>query len=109
MNIINIDDNQFEEKIINSQETFLCDFWAEWCGPCKQIAPVLEELANDSELKDKLQVVKINIDQNPEIPSKFGIMSIPTLLLFKKGEVVGTQIGLQSKNDLKTWINEKIN
>ena len=75
----------------------------------KQIAPVLEELANDSELKDKLQVVKINIDQNPEIPSKFGIMSIPTLLLFKKGEVVGTQIGLQSKNDLKTWINEKIN
>lgn len=107
MKIINIEDNQFEDKVINSQEIILCDFWAEWCGPCKQISPVLEELAVD--LEDKLQVVKINIDQNPEIPSKYGIMSIPTLLLFKRGKVIGTQIGLQSKDELKNWINEKIN
>ena len=106
MEIININDDQFEEKVLKSKQAVLCDFWAEWCGPCKQIAPILEELAND--LDEKVQIAKINIDKNPEIPSKYGIMSIPTLLLFHKGEVVGTQVGLQQKDSLKDWINAKV-
>ena len=107
MTILNVEDNQFEELVVNNEKPVLCDFWAEWCGPCKQISPILEELAVD--LKDKVEIAKINIDQNPEIPSKYGIMSIPTLMLFNKGEVVGTQVGLMQKNDLEIWIKEKIN
>ena len=107
MTILNVEDNQFEELVVNNEKPVLCDFWAEWCGPCKQISPILEELAVD--LKDKVKIAKINIDQNPEIPSKYGIMSIPTLMLFNKGEVVGTQVGLMQKNDLEIWIKEKIN
>ena len=107
MTILNVEDNQFEELVVNNEKPVLCDFWAEWCGPCKQISPILEELAVD--LKDKVKIAKINIDQNPEIPSKYGIMSIPTLMLFNNGEVVGTQVGLLQKNDLEIWIKEKIN
>ena len=107
MSILNVKDNQFEKLVVNNEKPVLCDFWAEWCGPCKQISPILEELAVD--LKDKVEIAKINIDQNPEIPSKYGIMSIPTLMLFNKGEVVGTQVGLMQKNDLEIWIKEKIN
>ena len=107
MTILNVEDNQFEELVVNNEKPVLCDFWAEWCGPCKQISPILEELAVD--LKDKVEIAKINIDQNPEIPSKYGIMSIPTLMLFNNGEVVGTQVGLLQKNDLEIWIKEKIN
>ena len=107
MSILNVKDNQFEKLVVNNEKPVLCDFWAEWCGPCKQISPILEELAVD--LKDKVKIAKINIDQNPEIPSKYGIMSIPTLMLFNKGEVVGTQVGLMQKNDLEIWIKEKIN
>ena len=107
MKIINIKDDQFEEQVLKSKQAVLCDFWAEWCGPCKQISPILEELAND--LDKKIQIAKINIDQNPEIPSKYGIMSIPTLLLFHKGEVIGTQVGLQQIDTLKDWINAKVN
>ena len=107
MSILKVEDSQFEELVVNNEKPVLCDFWAEWCGPCKQIAPILEELAID--LKDKVRIAKINIDQNPEVPSKYGIMSIPTLMLFNKGEVVGTQVGLLQKNDLEVWIKEKIN
>ena len=107
MSILEINDKNFKEEVLESEKLILCDFWAEWCGPCKQISPILEELSE--EFKNELTVAKINIDNNPEVPSSYNIMSIPTLLLIKKGEIVGTQIGLQSKDDLKTWINEKIN
>ena len=106
MSIIDVKDTNFEEKVLDSEKPVLCDFWAEWCGPCKQISPILSELAE--EYSKKIKVAKINIDDNPEIPSKYGIMSIPTLILFNKGKMVGTQIGLLEKNTLSNWIDENI-
>ena len=104
MNILNLSDKDFEEKVLKSKSLVLCDFWAEWCGPCKQISPILEELSN--EYKDtEFKIAKVNIDENPETPAKFGIMSIPSLLLFKEGKVVSTQVGLQPKTTLKEWID----
>ena len=106
MSIINVADKDFKEKVLDSNSPVLCDFWAEWCGPCKQISPILIELAED--YKGKMLIAKINIDENPEIPSKYGIMSIPTLILFKNGESVASQIGLVEKQMLTSWINENI-
>ena len=103
MAVLNLNDSNFEEQVLKNENLVLCDFWAEWCGPCKQISPILEELSE--ELKEnKITIVKVNIDQNPETPSKYGIMSIPTLLLFKEGKLISTQVGLQQKSDLISWI-----
>ena len=84
----------------------LVDFWAEWCGPCKMLGPILEEISED--LKDKLQVVKVNLDENQDLAMKYSIRSIPTLLLFKNGELLDMQVGLPSKSDLVDWISSKI-
>lgn len=105
-NVINTTDEDFESVVLKSNKTVLVDFWAEWCGPCKAISPVLEMLA--SEYKSKLKVVKINIDEYPESGVKYSVMSIPTLLLFKNGEVVKTIVGGASKakltNELKDYL-----
>ena len=106
MSILEVNDNEFEEKVLKSTNPVLCDFWAEWCGPCKQITPILEELSE--EFDNKITIAKINIDNNPEIPSQYNIMSIPTLLLFKEGKLVSNQVGLQEKKTLSNWINDNI-
>ena len=107
MAVLNLSDHDFEEKVLKDKNIVLCDFWAEWCGPCKQISPILEELSE--ELKEnKITIVKVNIDENPETPSKYGIMSIPTLILFKNGKSVSSQIGLVEKSSLAKWLDENL-
>ena len=104
--ILKLTDAEFENQVINSKKPILVDYWAEWCGPCKMIAPVLEEIA--SEIGDKVIIGKLNVDENSETPPKYGIRGIPTLMLFVNGEVVGTQVGALSKNDLIKFIEDNI-
>jgi thioredoxin len=99
---IKITDDSFDTDVVNSDKPVLVDFWAEWCGPCKQIAPALDELSE--ELGGKLTIAKLNIDENPGTPSKFGVRGIPTLMLFKDGQVAATKIGALPKNKLQEWI-----
>ena len=101
-----VSDDTFEDEVLKSSTPVVVDFWAEWCGPCKQIAPALEEIA--SEMGDKVKIIKINVDENPSTPGKYGIRAIPTLMLFKDGEVAATQMGAQSKGKLVDWINAAI-
>jgi|TARA_Y100000814_G_scaffold269940_1_gene225719 thioredoxin 1 len=101
-----VTDSSFEADVIKSEKPVLVDFWAEWCGPCVQIAPALEELAN--EYKDSLTVVKVNIDENPETPAKYGVRGIPTLILFKDGEIAATKVGAAPKRQLSEWISTSL-
>jgi len=101
-----ISDDSFDTDVLKAEGPVLVDFWAEWCGPCKQIGPYLEEIA--SEMGDQVTVAKLNIDDNPMTPSKFGVRGIPTLMLFKNGEVAATKVGALPKSKLVEWINETI-
>jgi len=104
--ILKLTDAEFENQVIKSDKPILVDYWAEWCGPCKMIAPVLEEVAE--ELSDKVLIGKLNVDENSQTPPKYGIRGIPTLMLFKNGEAVGTQVEAVSKSDLIKFIEEYI-
>ncbi|GAA0859811.1 thioredoxin TrxA [Aliiglaciecola litoralis] len=104
--IIQLSDDSFEADVINAAGPVLVDFWAEWCGPCKMIAPILEEVAG--EFDGKLTVAKLNVDENNETPPKYGIRGIPTLLLFKDGNVAATKVGALSKTQLAEFLNENI-
>ena len=104
--IKNISLDNFENEISSSNLPVLVDFWAEWCGPCKSLGPILEEISND--LEGKLQVAKVNLDENQDLAMKYSIRSIPTLLLFKGGELIDTKVGLLPKSDLVEWLDSKI-
>src|SRR5437588_9531742 len=99
-------DASFEQEVLKSDTPVLVDFWAEWCGPCRMIGPSLEDIAKD--MDGKLKVVKVNIDENPMVPTRYGVRSIPTLLLFKNGQVAATKIGAEPKQKLVSWINTAI-
>ena len=103
-NIVILTDANFEQEVLKSPTPVLVDFWAEWCGPCKMIAPILDELA--SEYDGKVKVGKVNIDESPSIATQYGIRAIPTLLIFKDGEVAEQVVGLRSKRDLKANLDQ---
>ena len=106
MTLINITDEEFEDSILKNSGVCLVDFWAEWCGPCKAIAPSLEEISN--EMANKLKVVKINVDENPTTSQAYSIRSIPALMIFKNGEKVSEKMGALPKSALESWVNETI-
>ena len=101
-----VTDGTFELDVLRADGPVLVDFWAEWCGPCKQIAPSLDEISE--ELEGKVSLAKVNIDENPETPSKYGVRGIPTLMLFKDGEVASTKVGALPKSKLKEWVESVI-
>ncbi|MEQ3696439.1 MAG: thioredoxin TrxA [Pseudomonadales bacterium] len=104
--IVNVSDASFENDVLNSSAPVLVDYWAEWCGPCKMIAPVLNEIAD--EFVGRVTVAKVDIEANPETPAKFGIRGIPTLMIFKNGEIAATKVGAVSKAQLAQFIEENL-
>ena len=101
-----ITDENFDSEVIKSSKPTVVDFWAEWCGPCKQIGPALEEISN--EMSEEVVIAKHNIDEQPNIPTKYGIRGIPTMLLFKNGELKATKVGATTKSNIVEWIKENI-
>lgn len=104
--IVHVTDGSFEQDVLKSSKPILVDFWAEWCGPCKMIAPMLNEIAD--EYKDKVTIAKLNIDDNPRTPQRFNVRGIPTLILFKNGQVEGQKVGALRKSDLAAFLDGKL-
>jgi thioredoxin 1 len=103
MGVTKVSDQDFDAEVLKSSQPVVVDFWAEWCGPCRMIAPALEEIAGT--MNGKVKIVKLNVDENPATAAKYGIMSIPTLMLFKNGELASRQVGAAPKQKLEQWIN----
>ena len=101
-----VTDASFQQDVLGASEPVLVDFWAEWCGPCRMIAPALEEISND--LSDKVKVVKINIDENPDAPAKYGVRGIPTMILFKDGQPAATKVGAAPKGQIQSWLEGQL-
>ncbi|MFN3461188.1 MAG: thioredoxin TrxA [Oceanibaculum sp.] len=106
MSTTKVTDNSFETDVLNADKPVVVDFWAEWCGPCKIISPILDELAG--EMGGKVTIAKLNIDENPSTPQKYGVRGIPTLMLFKNGQVAATKIGAMPKSALFQWVESNI-
>ena len=103
--IKNCNENDFENEVLKSNLPVIVDFWAEWCGPCKMLTPILEELSN--EMKKEINIVKVNLDENQDLAMKYSIRSIPTLLLFKEGNLIDTKVGLLPKSEIVSWFKSK--
>ncbi len=106
MGVGKVSDATFDAEVLQSAEPVVVDFWAEWCGPCRMIAPALEEIS--ATVGDKVKIVKLNVDENPATASKYGIMSIPTLMMFKNGELASRQVGAAPKQKLEQWITAAV-
>ena len=102
MATVKVTDSNFEQDVLKSSEPVVVDFWAEWCGPCRMIGPALEEISN--EMSGKVKIAKLNVDENPQVASQYGIRSIPALMMFKDGKMVSQKIGAAPKGDLSRWI-----
>ena len=100
-----VTDNNFEAEVLKAEGPVVVDFWAEWCGPCKALSPLIDELASE---KEQVKVVKVNIDEAPEAPTKYGVRGIPTVMVFKDGEVVDTRVGGMSKQQLNEWVESLV-
>jgi len=105
MDILHVTDDSFEADVLQNDKPVLLDFWAEWCGPCKMIGPVLEEIAAS---RDDIVIAKMDIDENPEVPTRFGVRSIPTLIIVKGGEVIATTMGAQPRSKMEAWIDSSL-
>jgi thioredoxin 1 len=106
MSTVKVTDSNFKSEVVGASGPVVVDFWAEWCGPCKMIAPALEEIA--TEMQGKVTIAKLNVDENPGVAGTYGIRSIPTLMLFKNGKMASTKVGAAPKGELKRWITEAI-